>query len=181
MRKTDSTRGQSAVFDATMFLAILLVASTMMVSFSASLRQAEDVSSFQDLHTHATRLTNVVLASTVPNASYVDIHGNHMVRTDISVQDVIIEELVLLHDGVPEENFRGHNRYNDRLGQVLSSLVDDDRFSYALSCSYGEKEIVIGDVRPTYSMGIETSAHTTEISLPGEGERITITLFLWRD
>lgn len=164
-----------------MFLALLLVASSIMVSFSTSLRQAEDVSSFQDLTVHVSRLTNVLLGSTVPNASYVDIHGDRTVTRDISVQDIIIEELILLHDGIPEENFRGHNGYNDRVKEVLSSLADDDRFSYALSCSYGEEDIVIGDTRPTYDMGIETSAYTTEISVPRESDRITITLFLWRE
>jgi hypothetical protein len=171
----DETEGQTAAFDATIFLAILLVASALMVGVSNHLSEAEDANSFDDLHKYTVRLASAVLGSTVPNASYMDIEENEIVRVDASVLDMIIEELLLLQADVPAYNFEGEGRYNERVSSVLSSLLDEDRYGFTLSGGYLEKTLLIGQASPLS----ERSAHTTEIFQLGETEPITITLTIW--
>lgn len=170
-----NTNGQAAAFDAIMFLAILLVASALILGVSTHLRQAEDVSEFSDLHTLTTRTSNALLGSTVPNASYVDVEGGVIVSKDISVLDMMVEELLLVQSGVPENNFDGDGRYNHRIAQVLSSLVDEDRFQFELCGRYMDVSVFFGEA----SGQTDTAARMTEIFLPGVTQPIQITLSIW--
>lgn len=175
-----SREGQSSVFDATIFLAILLVASALVINISTYMLQAEDAQSFENLQTYTTRLANAVLESTVPNASYSNVEGESIVRRDISVQDMIVEELLMTDNGIPEGNFWGNGNYNERIREVLNSLVDEDLYSYELLSSFRGMEMVIGDSNGIEREGSETCAHTSMISLASGSEQITITLFVWR-
>jgi hypothetical protein len=173
---TVSREGQTAAFDATIFLAIMLVASALIVGVSGYLEQEEDTRAFEELQVLTTRLANAVLESTVPNASYMDINGDRYVQVDISVQDMIVEELLLMNAGVPPDNFDGPGGYSDRIGQILSALVDEDRYQCSLFSSYLDHDLHIGSIDKT----VETAVHTIEISLPGEAGHIQIKLKLWR-
>jgi hypothetical protein len=155
-----------------MFLAILLVASALILGVSTHLRQGEDVSEFDDLYTLTERVSNALLRSTVPNASYTDIEGNVIVLKDISVIDMIVEELLLMKTGVPESSFNGTDRYNERIAQVLSSLVDEDRHRFELSGRFLGSSISFGHAQGQ----TETAAKVTEIFLPDVTEPIQITL-----
>lgn len=175
MGNVANTNGQAAAFDAVMFLAILLVASALILGVSTHLRQAEDVSEFSDLHTLTTRTSNALLGSTVPNATYVDVGGGVIVSKDISVLDMMVEELLLVQAGVPENNFDGDGGYNHRIEQVLSSLVDEDRFRFELCGRYVDVSVSFGEA----SGQTDTAARTTEIFLPGVSQPIRITLSIW--
>ncbi len=170
-----NTNGQAAAFDAIMFLAILLVASALILGVSTHLKQAEEVSEFSDLYALTTRTSSALLGSTVPNASYVDIEGRVIVSKDISVLDMMMEELLLVQSGVPESNFDGDGRYNHRIIQVLSSLVDEDRFRFELYGRYMDVSVSFGET----SDQTDTAARTTEIFLPGVSQPIRVTLSIW--
>lgn len=171
--------GQSSVYDAMMFLSIMLVASALIVGVSNHLLRADDVRSFDDLEQSSMRFANAVLTSTVPNASYIDGMGSKVTSRDISVQDMVIEELVLLRSGMPEENFDGADGYNERIVQVLSSLLDKDRFFGALFGQYGDEEIMLGDGFPFQGQQGEIAANTTRIPMPEEENDIIIIVYLW--
>lgn len=170
-----NTNGQAAAFDAIMFLAILLVASALILGVSTHLRQAEDVSEFSDLHALTARTSNALLGSTVPNASYVDVEGSVIVSKDISVLDMMVEELLLMQAGVPEDNFDGNGSYNHRIAQVLSSLVDEDRFQFELRGRYLNVSVSFGGA----SGQADTAARMTEIFVPDVTQPIQITLSIW--
>jgi hypothetical protein len=172
--------GQSAVFDATIFLAIILVASSLLITLSNSAFQVDDVQSFENMFSYTKRLTLAALASTVPNASYIDINGKEMVRKDISVQDMMIEELLLLRSGVPSQNFEGLERYNGRIESVLSSLVSESPYVYEFRGSLEEVDICITNHDSSKGKNVEISAYSLEILVPGEDETLTITLQIWR-
>jgi hypothetical protein len=155
-----------------MFLAILLVASALILGVSTHLRQAEDVTEFDDLYTLTERVSNALLRSTVPNASYMDIEGNVIVLKDISVLDMIVEELLLMRTGVPGSSFNGTGRYNERIVHVLSSLVDEHRYRFELSGRFMGSSISIGHAQGQ----TETATKMTEIFLPDVTEPIQITL-----
>ena len=170
-----NTNGQAAAFDAIMFLAILLVASALILGVSTHLRQAEDVSEFSDLHALTTRTSNALLGSTVPYASYVDVEGGVIVSKDISVLDMMVEELLLMQAGVPEGNFDGNGSYNHRIAQALSSLVDEDRFRFELCGRYMDVSVSFGEASGQANM----AARMTEIFVPGVTQPIQITLSIW--
>jgi hypothetical protein len=170
-----NTRGQAAAFDAVMFLAILLVASALVLGVSTHLKQAEDVSEFDDLYTLASRTSNALLGSTVPNASYVDVEGDVIVSKDISVLDMMVEELLLIQAGVPVSSFEGPGRYNHRIAQTLSSLVEEDRFQFELYGRYMDASVSIGEG----SGQGDKAAKLTEIFPPGVTQPIQITLSVW--
>jgi hypothetical protein len=163
------THGQVAAFDAVMFLAILLVASVLILGVSTYLKQADDVSEFEELYAMATRTSNALMRSTVPNASYMDIEGNVITSRDISVLDMIVEELLLMKAGVPESSFEGDGRYNHRILQTLSSLVDEGRYRFELQGGY--MDIKGGQTEKASKMMV--------ISLPDVAQSIIITLSIW--
>ena len=172
-------KGQSSVHDAMMFLSIMLVASALIVGVSNHLLRAGDVHDFERLHNHTTRLASTVLSSTVPNASYVDEDGRTIISKDISVLDMIIEELVMLDWGLSRDDFDGPGRYNGRIVQVVSALLDEDIFFYALCGQYGDLEIALGNSIPSGNQGVEVAASTARIPMPGEEYDVLITLHLW--
>ncbi len=171
--------GQSSVYDAMIFLSIMLVASALIIGAYTHLRRAEEVYSYEELHRNSVRFANAVLSSTVPNASYVDSFGNKVTSRDISVRDMIIEELMLLESGIPKQNFEGPEGYNSRILNVSSSLLDEDRFLCALSARYGDQEIIFGRGLPAEDRRGETAAQTIRIPVPEVENDITITVHLW--
>lgn len=173
-------KGQSSVFDATVFLTIMAVASFLLIGLSESVLEVNDVSSFEDMSTFTRRLAYASLRSTVPNASYSDKQGLEITQRDISVQDMIIQELLLLHEGVPPGNFLGLEGFNDRIETILSALAGESPYFYALRGEYREVEILItnsnlvtGEEMPR----VEMASYTSQIFL--QGEAITITLYVW--
>lgn len=179
MRLLHKEDGQSSVYDAMMFLSIMLVASTLIIGISNYLLRAEDIRSFEELEQYSTRYANAVLSSTVPNASYIDSLGSRVTSQDISVQDMIIEEMVLLRSGVPGDNFNGTDGYNNRIVHVLSSLLDKDRFCARLYSQYGEQEVEFGSAPKSVNQKREIAAKTTRISIPDTEDDIVIIAYLW--
>ncbi|MFQ5883695.1 MAG: hypothetical protein ACE5IO_01180 [Thermoplasmata archaeon] len=176
-------KGQSSVFDATVFLAIMLIASSLLIGLSESVFKVNDVSSFEDMSAFTGRLAYAALGSTVPNASYSDADGEEIIQRDISVQDMIIEELLLLQGGLPAENFGGAGRYNDRIEHVFSSLANESPYFYALHGNYHEVEIIIGNSNLTKVQElrrVEKATYVSEIFVPGDDEPISIILQVWR-
>lgn len=131
------------------------------------------------MFSYTKRLAHAALASTVTNASYVDINGKGIVRKDISVQDMMIEELLLLVSGVPGENFEGPGRYNGRLERVLSSLVNESSYFYVFHGYYREEDVRISN-SGYQTDAVEMATYSSEISVPGEDESLTMTLRIWR-
>ncbi len=170
-------KGQSSIYDAMMSLSIMLVASGLVVGLSVHLMKADDVNEFEELHNYAGRLASALLSSTVPNASFLDVDGFEIVAKDISVQEMIVQEVLLLESGVARENFLGANGYDTRIEEVLSSLLDGDRFDCRLHGFYKSQEVAFGEELPDAHN--EVAADNTEIHLPGE-ESIRITLYVWR-
>lgn len=176
-------KGQSSVFDATVFLAIMLIASSLLIGLSESVFKVNDVSSFEDMSAFTRRLAYAALGSTVPNASYSGADGEEIIQRDISVQDMIIEELVLLRGGVPAENFEGPERFNDRIEQIFSSLTNESPYFYALHGNYHEVEILISNSNLTKGQEVqraEKATYLSEIFVPGDDEHISIILQVWR-
>lgn len=159
----------------------MAVASFLLIGLSESVLEVNDVSSFEDMSTFTGRLAHAALSSTVPNASYLDKHGLEIVQRDISVQSMVIQELLLLHAGVPIENFQGPDRFNDRIESVLSALAGECPYFYALRGEYQRVEILITNSNLATNEKMprtEMASYISEVFLQ-EGERITITIQVW--
>lgn len=173
--------GQSSMFDAAVFLTILLVASSLLLNLYDPSIQAEDVRSFQYLSMYTKRLAHAAFSSTVPNASYLDSYGEEVIRKDVSVQEMVVEELLLMSSGVPERNFVGPGRYNDRIEWVLSSLMNESNFNCTLRGELqGSKVYIIGSDN-IQSKKVERASYHSEFILPEENLRVSIVLDVWRE
>ena len=179
MRNPHDEEGQSSIYDAMMFLSIMLVASASIIGVSNYLLRADDVRSFEELENYSARYANAVLSSTVPNATYIDGLGSNVTSQDISVRDMIIEELVLLRSGVPEENFGGSGGYDERIAHVLSSLLDTDRFQARLCGRYGVQEVAFGSESEPAGHKEDIAANTARISMPEAENDILIVVYVW--
>lgn len=178
-----NTEGQSSVLDATLYLAIILVASSLLLSLSQSVSKITDVSSFEDMSTYARRLAHAGLGSTVPEASYVDVSGDEMVHKDISVQDIVITELLLLRGGTPADSFEGPGRFNREIERVFSYLVNESPYWYSLTGNYQDVDILISNSNPAeeeMKQGVEKATYFSEILLPDEYGIISISVHVWR-
>ncbi len=179
MRKPYNERGQSSVYDAMIFLSIMLVASTLITAVSTHLLRADEVRGFEELEKYSIRYANAVLSSTVPSASYKDSVGSNVTSSDISVRDMVIEELVLLRSGISEENFEGPHGYNERITRVMLSLLDKDRFDARLHGQYGECEVAFSTTFSQTYQEEDIAASTARILVPEAENEIVIIVYVW--
>lgn len=170
MRRQD---GQMAVFDAIAFLTIMLVASSLMFSYSASLSKDARHSQAADDISFAQSMLQALLRSDVANASY-ESNGSVILRGGpVSVEILLLEELSLVEDGVPRASFEGG--WNAQVIAIGDSLSGQRQWS--LNASYAEGSYQIGGER-----GRGASAASIEVPMiSGVPGRATITLYVWRD
>jgi len=178
-------KGQSALFDSFLFLAIMLIASSLLLLYTTTSFQVEEVLSRQEGIEYVESTRTALLHSTLKEAWYYNATGDVVfVENGSSIEDLLLEELYLLDDGLSLENFEG---YNSEINILARALVRDG-FHYALyglysDASRGEEvSLLISDIL-SKAEDIPTSYFSSSWTYPmigGKGGEATIILYLWR-
>jgi hypothetical protein len=196
----DDVEGQSALFDAVMFLVIMIVAYSLITVYAASHSKDVELEERQDMMEYARECAEVVLGATLSYTWYEDIQGRIIEKPpgDTTVLTLILEELYLMDFGVPEENFA--LGYEKDIKTLTRNLVASS-YHFAILGHYlnesanAEHIIFISDIIPDYTTKTEASLDGTdytqsmprsnlascEIVMPliDKGEDAKITFSLW--
>ncbi len=181
-------QAQLSVFDAVMFLVIMLVAATLIFTYTLLALNIGEVVRNEDDFRYSREVFDTLLEASVREASYVDLAGNVVTKRDRSVEDLLLDELRLLDDGVPAASFDGAGRYEDALLAEVSAAVDTARYHYALFAAYegpgGSHLVAVSDVGlqtsdslPAERFAASLTASMLSVGKPGEA---TLEFYLWR-
>jgi hypothetical protein len=162
-------KGQSALFDAILFLVIMIVASGIISVFADEASKSASLSQRDDMMGYARDTSEVVLAATLNSTWYEDENGDIISKPpgNTKVMNIILEELYLLNSGVPSHNFALGYERDIRI--LIRNLVTSS-YHFALvgtftgSESGRENKIFISDIMPDYSSKEDASSDGTDYS-----------------
>lgn len=194
-------RGQSALFDAVMFLVIMIIASSIISIYANQYSKNTDLIARENMMSYARDTSETVLGATLNFTWYEDIEGNKIPKPpgNTKIMNLILEELYLLDWGLPSENFAlGYER---DISILIRNLVASG-YHFALKGTYTninrnkEYVVFISDLVPNYSSKEEAESDTTDYSqlvpksnlasikytqpIFGDGGDADIYFFLWR-
>ncbi|UCE36078.1 MAG: hypothetical protein JSW00_11020 [Thermoplasmata archaeon] len=154
-RIIEDEKGQSAFFDAIIFLVIMIIASSLIHIYSSHFSKDVDLIERQDMIIYNRQTAEVVLAATLHSTWYEDINGEIITKPpgDTTVLNLIIEELYLMDDGVPKWNFvMGYEKDIKKLiGNLILSSYHFALQGYYLNETKNEGySIFISDIVPNY-------------------------------
>jgi hypothetical protein len=159
--------GQSALFDAVMFLIIMIVASSLITVYAAQHSKDVELKERQDMMEYARETAEVVLGATLSSTWYEDIQGRIIEKPpgDTTVLTLILEELYLLDFGVPKENFAlGYEKDIKTLTRnLVAGFYHFAIMGYYLNESANAANIIfISDIVPDYSTKTEAKMDNTD-------------------
>ena len=134
-RPIKNDKAQASLFDAIMFFIVMLIASMLIFIFSTQAFQTQEVISREDMMRYTEETREAILQSTVHETFYYDIYGNEIVKPpgSTNINDLLLEELALLDDGVEKENFE--DGYENDIKNTMDKLVGTG-YDYTLQASY---------------------------------------------
>ena len=179
---------QTSLFDAMMFFVVMLIASSLIFVFSNQAFQTQEVMGREDMMRYTEETREAILQSSVPETWYYDINGNKIATQPgaMNINDLLFEELALLDDGVPNENFK--EGYENEINNTMNRLVRGG-YSYALEATFTNEssgdtyEIFIstvglqGDIPDS---DVTTSQWSSSMINTGRTGNVQITLSIWR-
>lgn len=148
-------RGQSALFDAVIYLVIMIVASSLIAVYASQYLRDVELSENQDMMDYCRDTSEVIIGATLNFTWYEDINGNIVQKPpgDTTVLNLLLEELYLLDDGVPEENFA--LGFEKDITILARNLVLPN-YHFALSATYSNMDtgtgflVFVSDILPDY-------------------------------
>jgi hypothetical protein len=200
-RVSVNENGQSALFDAVIFLVIMIIASSIILIYSGQFSEDIELLERGDMQAYTRETAEVVLGASINSTWYEDIEGEIISKPpgDTSVLYLLLEELYLMDDGVSKYNFVLGYEHDIKI--LIRNLVTPV-YHFALSAHFtnhskGEDYFVfISDIVPDYESKEEalndntdyresmprSNLASTHYSLPmmGKDGEVQITFSLWR-
>ena len=182
-------RGQSALFDAIIFLIIMLVASAIVYTYSAHAFRSQEIVSHEDMMRYAEETRHALMQSTLNHTWYFDNNGNNISKPpgSTNIHDLLLEELSLLDDGALSENFA--DGYEKDINITARTLIRSG-YHYAIHATYTNIEtndtslILISDTIENISELPDERASISWNPLMIKEEQsgsATIVFYIWRD
>jgi len=200
-RIIEDERGQSALFDAVMFLIVMIIASSLVQIYSSQYSKDVDLLESEDMHAYNRETAETVLGATLNSTWYEDKDGQEFTKPpgDTTVLSLILEELYLMDDGVPKENFvLGYEQDIKILIRNLVTLqchfslqgfykneTKDKGYNIFISDivpDYATKEEVILDQTDYTALMPRSNLASTRVTMPmiGKSGEVLITFSIWR-
>jgi hypothetical protein len=193
--------GQSALFDAIIFLIVMIIASSLVSVYANQYSKNVDLNAREDMMNYARNTSEVVFAATLNSTWYQDENREIILRQkgDTKVMNLVLEELALLDYGVLKENFAfGYER---DIKLLIRNLVTPG-YHFALKGSYTNEGnnknhiVFISDIIPDYKTMNELRSDKTDYvkqvprnnlanvehtqPMIGTSGEATISFLLWR-
>jgi hypothetical protein len=167
-------RGQSALFDATAFLVIMLVASSSLYAYSGMLARETRSSSAADEVAYAQTMLSALMRTTVTNASYV-LGGEIIAVADTPASSLLTEELAVIMAGAGPR----FDACNAEISEIAEALADGRE--WALECTYDNATLGGASFRiGSEPVAQRFSASAEPLMAGGFAGRAIIVLHIWR-
>lgn len=170
-------RGTFTLYDALLFFVFLMMASAILSVYAGYPSQGEFQRS--TLYNQCMETRRAVMSSTIP-VTYYELDETRIYREDLSVRQLLLEQVYLEMNGVPRESFdypwtirslvNGHTEHNWAMS--ISCGVLDDLIIYR-----GGVRHDISDIRSLFR-GNTVSSGFVETGLCGENIHITFYIFV---
>lgn len=163
----EDEKAQSALFDAVMFLIVMIIASSLIHIYSSQYSKDVELMDREDMQAYNRETAETVLGATLNSTWYEDINGQVIGEPpgDTTVLSLVLEELYLLDDGVPKENFV--LGYEKDIRILIKNLVTH-QYHFALQGFYQNETknqgygIFISDIVPNYATKEEVILDQTD-------------------
>ncbi len=168
-------RGVFTLYEAGLFFVFLMIASSIISAYATY--PSDDFSQRRSFSRYCEESRKAILSATVKETSYSDVSGK-VIRKDISVRTLLIEQLFLEKNGIPRENFS----YQRDIRRLANGHF---RYNWILrASSSGNPDLIIGrngliqDLNEMYRLtkGTVTSSSWEEF---GPDDKVEITLYLY--
>ncbi|UCE73449.1 MAG: hypothetical protein JSV56_10515 [Methanomassiliicoccales archaeon] len=154
--------GQSALFDAVMFLIVMIIASSLIQIYSSQYSKDVELITREDMMDYTRETAEVVFGATLNSTWYEDIQGDIIEKPpgDTTVLNLILEELYLLDEGVQKHNFV--LGFENDIKVLLRNLVNPV-YHFALQGTFfnesknQEYMVFISDIVPDYQLKEEAT------------------------
>jgi hypothetical protein len=146
-------KAQTSFFDAVMFFILMLIASSFIFIFSNQAIHTQEVVSREDMIRYTDDTMEAILQSSINYTFYYDINGEKIEKPPgtTNINDLLVEELALLDDGIPKENFT--HGYEKDIKNTIDNLVGYG-YDYQFEASYTKKK---GNYEILFSSGGDLS------------------------
>ena len=179
-------KAQASIFDAVMFFIVMLIASTLIFVFSNQAFQTQEVVYREDMMGYAEETGVAIMQSTIYETWYDDINGNRIEKPpgSTNINDLLLEELALLDDGVPQKNFE--EGYEKDIKTAVDKLIRSG-YGYAMQAAYTNissgitHEIFISSGESVPETDITTSQWSQPMVSTGKSGNAIIKLSVWRE
>lgn len=161
--------GQSAVADAIIFLIIMLVASSIIISYSVG--KAKEISSESEENRLVEMLYTSSMKSTVYDCAYINKDGEKIDFSNKSVKEILMEDLAIRKSG--SANMNSLSDIEKKIKNIMDGLIPEGKYYY-LECVSGNVRVVISNGMPSD----EKTAFSQEVRLPG-GDSANFIMYLW--
>lgn len=176
---------QTSLFDAMMFFIIMLIASALIFVFSSQAFQTQEVISREDMMTYTEETRSAILQSTIYETHYYDKNDDKIEKPpgSTNINGLLLEELALLDDSVPQENFV--EGYEKDIKETINRLIRSG-YTYALEASYDNEtsgtsyEIFISQKEKIPTSDVTTSQWSSPMINGKPGDAI-IKLSIWKE
>ncbi|MFH0816625.1 MAG: hypothetical protein V1934_07410 [Methanobacteriota archaeon] len=167
-------RGQSALFDATAFLVIMMVASSSLYAYSGMLARETRASNAADEIAYARTMLGALMRTTLANASYT-LQGEVVIVPGAPVGTVLVEELAVLM----ASNSPNFENCNADISEIAGLLADGRE--WRLECVYENATLGSASFSIGSELGIQRFSASSEPQMAdGYAGRARITLHTWR-
>lgn len=140
------TKGQLSVYDALIYFAFLLIATTILSFYSVEMEKNREFINDLDLSDYCEDTRKTVMRCTVWETNYTDPSGNKIIRNNITVESLLLEGLNLMNEGVEKKNIS----YYDDIYELASNLIRND-FEWLITARYKGTYIIISYNSSTFS------------------------------
>ncbi|UCG68760.1 MAG: hypothetical protein JSV09_13290 [Thermoplasmata archaeon] len=181
-RLAEDDKAVASLFDAVMFFMVMLIAATVISVFSNQAFQTADVVGREEMIRYTEETRTAILRSTIYDTWYEDNEGNESHLYNMTVNELLLYELVLLNDD--KLNTDHPPAMEKDIENVTNRLVKSG-YGYALQARYGSHEIFISyeDIssEDEIPQGLMITSLWSSPMINGKDGDAEITLSIWRE
>ena len=180
-------RGQSAVIDAVIFFAIMMVVlSSLMYMARVNITASRATSTYYHA-SYAKATLQALLQCTVNTAYYNDTHGNTIRLEDKSIQELITEDLYLRYFYTSEVDTNSFGPGMERsIALTLRNLTIPEYKYHLWAAVVNETCIPIEDENANIHLGYDTETWSSDLysdtvytTIPQNAQKVMIALYVW--
>lgn len=143
--KRDS-KGQLSVYDALIYFAFLLIATTILSFYSFEMEENREFVNDMNLTNYCEDTRSSVMRTTIDKTSYKNKTGVVIYRRNKTVESLMLEGLYLIEEGIKKENVE----FFDDIDLLVSNLIRND-LEWLITAEYDGESIIISYKEISYS------------------------------